>query len=433
MAKVLKFGRWVRNNWKKSVFFSVACYYGGSFIKTEFDKNSLVRQYSKEAVKFGDVSLPVFQSPRHILVILNPAANKKKALKEYEKYCAPLLHLSGAKITLLQSSDEYGLVQLTKAISEDVDAVVVAGGDGAISEVITGIFYQKMNNSLSLDVPLGIIPVGRSNTIAKKLYSAGNSTGSDALDRVKLMMDATYSIVRELTFPSNVIEAQTFGEKESTFKPVYTLGHLQWGALRDAREKMDKYWYFGGFRQYAAYVFGSNFNSPFEMKIQFTPPCSGCSKCYKDRFDKTQRKEKPENRRWWHAFVPRTSSRDPKIPIINYETIHNENCDKMEEKSINSVELIVSPEILDGTPSLRVQIGPKSLSYTDFVKEGCSREHPASSALKNDELYAQNLYVIPNESQEENSSKFSIAGEIYETSPIKVSLLHKVLPMFSPS
>lgn len=97
--------------------------------------------------------------------------------------------------------------------------------------------------------------------------------------------------------------------QESTFKPIYTLGHLQWGGLRDAHAKMDKYWYFGGFRQYAAYLFGSQFNSPFEMKIQFTPPCSGCSKCYKDRLDKVQKKDKPENKRWWHAFVPRTTIR----------------------------------------------------------------------------------------------------------------------------
>ena len=67
------------------------------------------------------------------------------------------------------------------------------------------------------------------------------------------------------------------------------------------------------------------------------------------------------------------------------------------------------------------------------MKEGCAREHPAVSFLKNDELHAQNLYLIPNESQKENGSKFFIAGEVRETRPIKVSLLHNILPVFSSS
>lgn len=75
--------------------------------------------------------------------------------------------------------------------------------------------------------------------------------------------------------------------------------------------------------------------------------------------------------------------------------------------------------------------GPESLGYTDFVKEGCSREHPAASNLKSDEFHVQNLHIIPPESEKIPDSKFSIAGEVYDTSPVKISLLHKVLPVFS--
>lgn len=83
--------------------------------------------------------------------------------------------------------------------------------------MITGIFYQKINNSLSKEVPLGIIPVGRNNIIAKKLYSSENASGDDALSRVKLMMDATYGIVRELTSPLNVIETKNLTDEVIVF------------------------------------------------------------------------------------------------------------------------------------------------------------------------------------------------------------------------
>lgn len=100
----------------------------------------------------------------------------------------------------------------------------------------------------------------------------------------------------------------TYIFQESSFKPRYSLNYHQWGAFRDTNEKIDKYWYFGALRQLAAYIFGSQYNAPIQMEITYTPPCSGCSKCYKKRLDKVEKKEKVENRRWWHAFVPRTNS-----------------------------------------------------------------------------------------------------------------------------
>lgn len=90
--------------------------------------------------------------PYYIFHSIRFFLNRRKALKEYEKYCAPLLHLSGAKITLLQSSDEYGLVQLTKAISDDIDAVVVAGGDGTISEVESFNYSFSIRRSYHLEI-----------------------------------------------------------------------------------------------------------------------------------------------------------------------------------------------------------------------------------------------------------------------------------------
>lgn len=36
-----------------------------------------MREYCQEAVNFGDAPIKIYQVPRHVVVILNPASNKK--------------------------------------------------------------------------------------------------------------------------------------------------------------------------------------------------------------------------------------------------------------------------------------------------------------------------------------------------------------------
>jgi len=59
----------------------------------------------------------------------------RKAKKEFEKYCAPLLHLSGVSVTIIQTEMEGHARDLLENLPRDTDAIVVAGGDGTLSEV----------------------------------------------------------------------------------------------------------------------------------------------------------------------------------------------------------------------------------------------------------------------------------------------------------
>jgi hypothetical protein len=93
--------------------------------------------------------------------------------------------------------------------------------------------------------------------------------------------------------------------QEAELKPVYAVNNLEFGVFRDARASRDKYWYFGSFRTHAPYVFGSfDRDAPIKANVKYTPPCSGCSKCYLNRSDLTKRREEVKNKRWWHPFVP---------------------------------------------------------------------------------------------------------------------------------
>lgn len=79
---------------------------------------------------------------------------------------------------------------------------------------MTGIFNLKTSNGLEKDIPLGIIPIGKKNVLAKTLYPSKDYVpNNSSLDRVKLMMDATYCIVKELTTSLNVIESRNLTEE----------------------------------------------------------------------------------------------------------------------------------------------------------------------------------------------------------------------------
>lgn len=94
-----------------------------------------MRRYCEVASKYGDEPHPLTKPLRRITVILNPAAKKRKSKDLYEKYCAPLLHLSGVVVTVVQTEFAGQAKDLPETLDPMTDAIVIAGGDGTISEV----------------------------------------------------------------------------------------------------------------------------------------------------------------------------------------------------------------------------------------------------------------------------------------------------------
>lgn len=109
----------------------------------------------KTVAAYGDLPLSVDKKPKKVTVILNPAANKRylknhfnqpleikffmyllrNAKSDFEKYCAPLLHLAGYSVTVLSTEREGGARSLVENLIGETDALIVAGGDGTLSEV----------------------------------------------------------------------------------------------------------------------------------------------------------------------------------------------------------------------------------------------------------------------------------------------------------
>lgn len=110
--------------------------------------------YCEKAAVYGKEPLPPHIRARHVTVIINPNANKRKATADFEKYCAPLLHLAGIFVEIINTESEGHAKTLINTLG-GTDAIVVAGGDGTLSEVVTGLFrstHENINN---------IIPIGK--------------------------------------------------------------------------------------------------------------------------------------------------------------------------------------------------------------------------------------------------------------------------------
>jgi len=95
MSKIYKT---LRNNWKKSILFTVVGAYGTNYGIERYEEQSLMRSYCKEALAYGEQTQSLASKPYHVTVILNPAAHGGKSRTKFENFCEPLLHLAGLKV-----------------------------------------------------------------------------------------------------------------------------------------------------------------------------------------------------------------------------------------------------------------------------------------------------------------------------------------------
>lgn len=122
------------------------------------------------------------------------------------------------------------------------------------------------------------------------------------------------------------------------------------------------------------------------MDLKFSSPCSGCSKCFTDRLDLRKAQVEGLQKRWWHVFVRNFNPLceifleffSPvyfivilfdlfwfiaQTPVTDYSKIENPSCGSLTEKSVNTVEVDISPTAIDEKLALRVNIGKLCLFF----------------------------------------------------------------------
>lgn len=102
-----------------------------------------------------------------IKIILNPYANRWRAKSRLQEVESALKEANIEYDLAVTAGAKDGTELAQTAVSENYDAIIAAGGDGTISEVMNGLVTAVPDDTPT--PPLGILPIGSANDLAKMM------------------------------------------------------------------------------------------------------------------------------------------------------------------------------------------------------------------------------------------------------------------------
>ncbi|XP_063052127.1 acylglycerol kinase, mitochondrial [Engraulis encrasicolus] len=409
MARVVKVFRTLRNHWKKSTFAVCVLSYGGHWLYGIHCDSLLRREACLQAREYGRQLIGPQDTLRKATVILNPAASRGKANNLFEKNAAPILHLAGMEVKIVKTDYE-GQAKKLMELMDNTDMLIVAGGDGTLQEVITGLLRRPDEGTFSR-TPIGFIPLGSQNSLSYSLYPESDN-------QVKSITSAALSILKGETVPLDVMKIQ--GETE---QPVFALISLRWGAFRDVAAKIKKYWYLGPLKAKAAHWFSTLGEWPQvrEASISLLPavPRPPDEPPHKPPRPNLLYRIFRRLKNYWYPPI----EEPPKEP----------EPERWEEKEISTTELLITtqnknPVQRRDDDALLVCVEPNSLTVPEFISTGSLKaEDPTECMLSAMKVEASACKFNP---KQEGAGFFNIDNEEYEAMPVEIRLLPRKLYFF---
>ncbi|XP_046854525.1 acylglycerol kinase, mitochondrial-like [Xenia sp. Carnegie-2017] len=364
---------------KKFIFFAVLGSWGLNYSVEQYRDYLRRRKFCFLGKKYGDVKINAITRPRRLILFLNPEANDGKAVKSYEKNAAPILHLGGVEITTVKTDYEGQCKVLTQYIDPKVDGILVAGGDGTLLEVITGLLRRKDQNEIS-KIPIGVIPLGRNNQTYKTIIA--NSIEQN----VTTIAESALNILNNNTKDVSVMEITT-----NEGKPTYAIEHIKWGPVQDAKENR-RYWWTGPLKRILPYIVT----------------------VYKK----------------WPPVVSALVSYSPDDTL---NSVGDEEKGKKLERfrDISFSGLCVKLVQDTKRSSLKASVMSSDLKKIDFIKLGWRQE--SETTVHDERIKTAKCSQFHVKPQDEEISWFTIDGEKYEARNINVQILQNKIKMFCPS
>ncbi|KAI0527275.1 hypothetical protein KFK09_002874 [Dendrobium nobile] len=161
--------------------------------------------------------------PKRIFIFLNPYGGKKSARKIFHTEIRPLLLAANIIYTLQET--EYQLHAQELAYKLDFlnyDGIVCVSGDGVLVEVVNGLL-QREDWDTAIKVPLGIIPAGTGNGLAKSILDAAGENYS--------IQNATFAVIRG---HKRALDVTTVLQGNTKF---FSILMLSWGMQKRTEEK----------------------------------------------------------------------------------------------------------------------------------------------------------------------------------------------------
>ncbi|XP_032913625.1 acylglycerol kinase, mitochondrial isoform X2 [Catharus ustulatus] len=332
---------------------------------------------------------------------------KSKAGNLFEKNAAPILHLSGIDVTVVKTDYE-GQAKKLLELMESTDLIIIAGGDGTVQEVITGLLRRADEAAFS-KIPIGFIPLGKTCTLSHTLYPESTS-------QVQHITNAALAILKGETVPLDVLEIK--GEKE---QPVFAVSGLRWGAYRDAGVKVSKYWYLGPLKTQAAHFFSTFKEWPqiHQAALAYLGP--------------TERPpEEPDETSRPHFFV-RLYRKFRSCCLSSKESSQEVAPEDWEELKLSTIELSIATQNrqLDLTRTedfMDICIEAESISKGQFVQRGSQKMRDPHMCPEGSQHIQASRCIL--HLPEGTQGSFGIDNEEYEAMPVEVKLLPRKLRFF---
>nr|XP_040018169.1 acylglycerol kinase, mitochondrial isoform X2 [Gasterosteus aculeatus aculeatus] len=334
---------------------------------------------------------------------------QRKANKLFEKNAAPLLHLAGVEITIVKTDYE-GQAKKLMELMEHTDILVVAGGDGTLQEVVTGLLRRPDQDTVC-NTPIGFIPLGSRNSLSPSLHLLSDN-------KVKDITSATLSILKGETVPLDVLQIK--GEKE---QPVFALTGLRWGAFRDVAATISKYWYLGPLKTSAAHWFSTLREWPLvrEVSVSYLAPS------LRPPDLPTQKPPRPN---LLHRIIRRLQNRwnppaeePPKV----------EEPEQWKEEHLSTLELFIhthnkNPVERRINDSLVICAEPDNFTVGEYITVGSKKEEDPTVFTKDSTRLEASACQL--QLPEGSAGFYNIDNEEYEAMPVEVRLLPRKLRFF---
>nr|XP_037277487.1 acylglycerol kinase, mitochondrial-like [Rhipicephalus microplus] len=429
MSRIVKVFKTLRNHWKKSTFAACLLTYGGWYLNERHKTTLMMRALCLRAKDYGDMPIPAGAKPRHVTVIINPTSKDGKGKILYEKYAAPLLHLAGIRVSCFQTEYE-GQAKSLMEVLDNTDAVVIAGGDGTLHEAITGLMSRDDFVVACKRFPVGVIPAGKTNSLAKLLF------WEPGITEARWIALSAMAVVSEQLSKMDVIKAELESEEggEKEVKTVYSLGQIEEGAYHNLLTTIPKYWYFGPLKARAALFFGALKGVPETTvaRLSYSEPCSGCSWCFNQ--NALGEVKPPPKRRWWHSLIHRAA------PQSEFEArcskVINENCGSWQEEVTEHSQLDVSTYTQEDLRALQLKASPPLSGRYQLFSECLQRHLGKTSEVRSHQHQILTREAIVNYSSEsqpgspESKKTVSIDSVEYKADRVHLKLVPSILNVY---
>ena len=193
---------------------------------------------------------------RHLQVIVNPVSGKKQGREIFARV-KPLLDKSYLSYSVKETSSSADIQNFASNLDlSQVDGLVIVGGDGTIHDAIAGLMNRPDWENAS-ELPLGIIPAGTGNGLAKSLSELRH----EAYDP----LNAAFSIAKGKQQKLDLIKVK---QKN---KQYYSFLSLAWGLISDVDIKSEKLKFLGALRFDVYALFLICFLRTYKGKFSFIP------------------------------------------------------------------------------------------------------------------------------------------------------------------